>query len=114
MRLLAALFSCIVACSALVASPFAFQQRETGPVAPFRIVGNIYYVGTTDPTAFLIATDAGHILIDTTYEHTAPMVAESIRKPRMSILTSPASSRLSLSHWTTKRFSMVAGSVGRR
>jgi metallo-beta-lactamase class B len=49
------------------------------PVKPFKIVGNIYYVGTSDPTAYLITTPAGHILLDTTYESTAPLVMDSIR-----------------------------------
>ena len=75
-----ALLSCIVSYAALVASPSAIQQRDAAAVAPFKIVGNIYYVGTTDPTAFLITTNAGHILIDTTYEQTAPIVADSIRR----------------------------------
>ena len=48
-------------------------------VKPFRIVGNIYYVGTSDPTAFLITTPSGHILLDTTYEQSAPLVMNSIR-----------------------------------
>ena len=32
---------------------------------PFRIAGNLYYVGTYDLTSYLIATPKGHILINT-------------------------------------------------
>ena len=39
----------------------AYSQR----VEPFRIVGNIYYVGALNIAAYLIATPQGHILIDT-------------------------------------------------
>jgi metallo-beta-lactamase class B len=79
MKLPAALLSCVVSYIALAASPLPIQQRDASAIAPFKIAGNIYYVGTTDPTAFLITTNAGHILIDTTYEQTAPIVADSIR-----------------------------------
>ncbi len=35
------------------------------PVEPFRIVGNVYYVGAASQGAYLITTPKGHILIDT-------------------------------------------------
>ena len=45
---------------------------------------------------------------------TISLIADSIFSPRTSILIMPASSKLSLSHWTTVRSGMVAGSVGKR
>ena len=42
-----------------------FSGRYSQPVDPFRIVGNIYYVGALNIAAYLIATSEGHILIDT-------------------------------------------------
>jgi metallo-beta-lactamase class B len=42
-----------------------FSGRYSQPVEPFRIVGNIYYVGALNIAAYLIATPQGHILIDT-------------------------------------------------
>jgi metallo-beta-lactamase class B len=72
-----------LACSALLAAALgiAAAQEPSGPTAlkPFRIAGPIHYVGTSDPTAFLIETPAGHILIDSTYARSAPLVLESIR-----------------------------------
>jgi metallo-beta-lactamase class B len=50
------------------------------PVAPFRIAGNLYYVGASDITSFLIATPAGHILIDGGFEETAPLIRDSVKK----------------------------------
>ena len=50
------------------------------PFAPFRIVGNVYYVGTRGLAMFLITTPDGHILIDTGLEQTAPLVLESVAK----------------------------------
>ena len=34
---------------------------------PFRIAGNLYYVGTVDDTAFLLTGPEGHVLIDGGY-----------------------------------------------
>jgi len=34
------------------------------PVAPFRIAGNLYYVGTAGIAAYLVTDPAGHVLID--------------------------------------------------
>ncbi len=50
------------------------------PVEPFRIIRNIYYVGASDVTAYLIATPKGHILIDGGFEETAPMIMANIEK----------------------------------
>jgi len=50
------------------------------PVEPFRIVGNIHYVGASDVTSFLITTPRGHILIDGGFEETAPMIRANIEK----------------------------------
>lgn len=42
-----------------------FSGPYSQPVDPFRIVGNIYYVGAANIASYLIATPSGHILIDT-------------------------------------------------
>src|SRR5205085_8815130 len=42
-----------------------FSGPYSQPVEPFRIVGNIYYVGASNIASYLIATPQGHILIDT-------------------------------------------------
>jgi metallo-beta-lactamase class B len=41
-----------------------FSGAYSQPVEPFRIVGNIYYVGALNIASYLIATPQGHILID--------------------------------------------------
>jgi metallo-beta-lactamase class B len=48
------------------------------PVAPFRIAGNLYYVGASDITSYLIATPKGLILIDGGFEETAPMIRQNV------------------------------------
>lgn len=50
------------------------------PVQPFRIIGNIYYVGASDVTSFLITSPQGHILLDGGFVETAPMIRDNIRK----------------------------------
>src|SRR5215467_7503377 len=45
---------------------------------PHRIIANVYYVGTNTLSSFLIATPQGHILIDSTYERTVPVIEKSV------------------------------------
>jgi metallo-beta-lactamase class B len=42
-----------------------FSGPYSTPVEPFRIVGNIYYVGAVNIASYLITTPQGHILMDT-------------------------------------------------
>jgi metallo-beta-lactamase class B len=50
------------------------------PVEPYRIVGNIYYVGASDITSCLITTPEGHIHLDGGFVETAPIIEANIRK----------------------------------
>lgn len=50
------------------------------PVEPFRIVGNLYYVGAADVSAFLLATPEGHILIDSGFAETVPLIEANLKK----------------------------------
>ena len=45
---------------------------------PVRIVGNLYYVGTRDLASYLIATDAGHILINSGYASSVPIIRDNV------------------------------------
>jgi metallo-beta-lactamase class B len=49
------------------------------PVAPFRIAGNLYYVGAQDLTSFLLTTNQGHIQLDGGEATTAPQIERNIR-----------------------------------
>jgi len=49
-------------------------------VEPFRIVGNLYYVGNRDVSSHLIDTGQGLILLDTAYPQTVYLLLESIRR----------------------------------
>jgi metallo-beta-lactamase class B len=47
---------------------------------PFRVIGDIYFVGTNELAIYLVTTPAGHILIDSGLVETPPLVKESIEK----------------------------------
>ncbi len=55
------------------------NRPEDGFVPPFRLCGNVYFVGTWQASAHLIDTGAGLIIVDTGYENTLPLVIDSIR-----------------------------------
>ncbi|HEY0672526.1 MAG TPA: subclass B3 metallo-beta-lactamase [Longimicrobiales bacterium] len=48
------------------------------PAEPFRIAGNLYYVGANDVAAFLLTGPDGHVLIDGGYPGTAALIMASI------------------------------------
>jgi len=50
------------------------------PVEPFRIAGNLYYVGASDITSYLITTPKGHIVLDGGFVETAPMIRANIER----------------------------------
>jgi len=45
---------------------------------PFRIAGNLYYVGTYDLACYLIATPKGNILINTGLAESVPMIQKNV------------------------------------
>jgi len=49
------------------------------PVAPFRLAGPIYYVGTQQLAVFLVSSPQGHILIDGGMPNSAQVIEKSIR-----------------------------------
>jgi metallo-beta-lactamase class B len=50
----------------------------TEPFAPFRVAGNIHFVGTRGVSSFLLTTPDGHILLDTGLEQAVPQVRANI------------------------------------
>src|SRR3984893_15918432 len=53
-------------------------EESNQPFQPFRIIGDIYYVGTNDLACYLIKTSTGHILLDTGLEESPPIVRANI------------------------------------
>jgi len=61
------------------------QRDETSrswnrPVKPFRIIGNVYYVGAFEVSAFLITTPQGHILLDSGFAETVPQIRDNLKR----------------------------------
>src|SRR5271169_2022477 len=52
----------------------------TDPFPPFRIAGNLYYVGSKGLANYLIATPRGNILINSDLEANVPLIKASIEK----------------------------------
>ena len=56
------------------------ERSWNQPVEPFKIAGNIYYVGASDITSYLITTPKGHYLIDSGFIETVPQIKANIAK----------------------------------
>ena len=49
-------------------------------IPPFKITGNIYYVGTADLAIYLVHTPQGNIVINTNFEEDVPALKKSIEQ----------------------------------
>ncbi|WP_407640805.1 subclass B3 metallo-beta-lactamase [Aquirhabdus parva] len=52
----------------------------TAPFPPFKIAGNLYYVGGKDLASYLVTTPQGNILINSNLEETVPQIRASVEK----------------------------------
>jgi metallo-beta-lactamase class B len=52
----------------------------TEPFPPFRIAGNLFYVGSKDLAIYLVTTPQGHILINSGLEASVPLIRASVEK----------------------------------
>jgi metallo-beta-lactamase class B len=59
-----ALSLALVLSLAVVGSAGADNSNWTRPLKPYRVVGNIYYVGSEGLSAWLITSSEGHVLLD--------------------------------------------------
>lgn len=50
------------------------------PVEPFRLIGNVYYVGANEIAAYLITSSDGHILIDGGFPETAAIIQANVAR----------------------------------
>ncbi len=70
---------------ALSVSPTAAWVKQLfdswkAPVPPRKLGGNLYYVGAIGVSAYLITTPEGHILLDTGFEETVPVIQRSVEQ----------------------------------
>lgn len=64
--------SLVVACAVLAQTP------PDAAFPPHRVIGNVYYVGSRDLASYLITTPEGHILINSSFEETVPLIRASV------------------------------------
>ena len=54
------------------------EQDWTAPQKPFRIAGNLYYVGSRDLASYLVVTPAGNILINANLATSPPQIRAGV------------------------------------
>ena len=50
------------------------------PIAPFRIIGNLYYVGSKELASYLVVTPQGDVLINSNLEDSVPQIRHSVEE----------------------------------
>jgi metallo-beta-lactamase class B len=68
------LLTLVFACGALAQD----NPEWTTPHAPFRVIGDVYYVGSKDLASYLITTPQGHILINSSLSSSVPLIKKSV------------------------------------
>src|SRR5579885_1397374 len=67
---------------ALLFASFAFGQAVdwNKPFPAHKVIGNVYFVGTAQLGSYLITTPEGHILINSDFESTVPIIRANVEK----------------------------------
>src|SRR5579871_6118029 len=76
LRLSAIFLSLLLALRLHAADPPEWTQ----PFPPFKIAGNLYYVGSEGLAAYLLATPQGNILINSNLESSPEQIKQSVEK----------------------------------
>jgi metallo-beta-lactamase class B len=64
----------------LFAALLPAQSDWNEPFPPHRIADNLYYVGSKGLSTYLITTSQGHILINSSFERTVPIIRANVEK----------------------------------
>ncbi len=72
------LFAAFFACAAALLADFTPKWNQ--PLPPYRVISNIYYVGTNNLASFLITTPAGDILINPDYAESVPLIQSNVKQ----------------------------------
>ncbi|MEY4640025.1 MAG: subclass metallo-beta-lactamase [Pseudomonadota bacterium] len=70
-----------VVCPLLLLAPVGAFAQPAGwndPFPPHKVMDNLYFVGTAELASFLITTDEGHILINSNYEASVPVIQAGV------------------------------------
>ncbi len=65
----------ILVVALFAAFPTHAWAQNDDPFPAHRVMGNLFFVGTAGLGTFLITTPEGHILINTDFERTIPLIA---------------------------------------
>jgi len=68
----------LAACSSMAGVPREMRSWNRS-FPPYRIIGNVYYVGSNAIAQYLITTPQGHILLDSGFEASVPRLADNVR-----------------------------------
>lgn len=66
--------------ASVVARNMGSPEEQTTPMTPYKIIDNVYYVGSLTLSTYLITTSAGNILMDTTYERNVRNIQKSVEQ----------------------------------
>jgi metallo-beta-lactamase class B len=66
-------------CTTTLTQAQPFPTDWFKPFPPFRIAGNLYYVGTRDLASYLIVTTQGNILINSDFDENVPLIKANIK-----------------------------------
>src|SRR6195256_803396 len=58
----------------------ALKVKWNAPTEPFKMIGNVYYVGTNGLASYLITSPQGHILVDTVMPEATSQIKGNIEK----------------------------------
>jgi metallo-beta-lactamase class B len=61
-----------------LASALVGQNPFYEPFPAHRVIGNVYYVGSKDLASYLITTPKGHLLINSGFEQTVPLIRAGV------------------------------------
>jgi len=64
-------------------APLAAQNSRVDWSKPFpahKVIGNVYFVGSNNLGSYLVTTPEGHILINTDFEQTVPVIRAGVEK----------------------------------
>jgi metallo-beta-lactamase class B len=79
LRAILALLAMLIAsaCSGVAGVPGPMWSWNHA-LPPYRVIDNIYYVGSTEIAQFLITTPQGHILLDSGFEASVPRLRDNV------------------------------------
>jgi metallo-beta-lactamase class B len=76
MTMLRLVSSLLANCALLTAGNPAWSK----PFPPHKVIGNVYYVGTSELSSYLVTTREGNILINSSYEESVPVIRAAVEK----------------------------------